>query len=50
MIERVFGRPLEEVFEDFPNEPLGIGAVAQVRSLIGVGVQATHAHLSCVLL
>lgn len=30
VIERVFGRPCEEVFEDFPDEPLGIGAVAQV--------------------
>lgn len=30
VIERVFGRPCDEVFEDFPDEPLGIGAVAQV--------------------
>jgi aarF domain-containing kinase len=30
VIESVFGRPFDEVFEDFPDEPLGIGAVAQV--------------------
>ena len=30
VIERVFGKPFDEIFEDFPNEPLGIGAVAQV--------------------
>ncbi|PWN45609.1 ABC1-domain-containing protein [Ceraceosorus guamensis] len=30
VIERVFGKPFDEIFEEFPHEPLGIGAVAQV--------------------
>lgn len=30
MIERVFGKPFDQIFEHFPEEPLGIGAVAQV--------------------
>ncbi|UZJ51109.1 hypothetical protein CBS101457_000429 [Exobasidium rhododendri] len=30
VIERVFGKSFEEIFEEFPKEPLGIGAVAQV--------------------
>ncbi|KAL9934522.1 hypothetical protein V8E36_006297 [Tilletia maclaganii] len=30
VLERVFGRPFEEIFEEFEHEPLGIGAVAQV--------------------
>lgn len=33
VIENVFGRPFDEVFEHFPDEPLGIGAVAQVSEL-----------------
>lgn len=30
VIERVFGRKFEDIFEEFGEEPLGIGAVAQV--------------------
>ncbi|KAK0552516.1 hypothetical protein OC845_001660 [Tilletia horrida] len=30
VLERVFGRPFDEIFEEFEEEPLGIGAVAQV--------------------
>ncbi|SNX84075.1 related to aminoglycoside acetyltransferase regulator from P. stuartii [Melanopsichium pennsylvanicum] len=30
VIERVFGRPFDEIFEEFGHEPMGIGAVAQV--------------------
>lgn len=34
VIEKVFGRPFDEIFEHFPDEPLGIGAVAQVYKAI----------------
>jgi hypothetical protein len=30
VIEAVFQRPLEEVFEEFEEKPIGIGAIAQV--------------------
>ena len=30
VIERVFGRKFDEIFEEFQHEPMGIGAVAQV--------------------
>lgn len=30
VIERVFGRPFDDIFEEFGETPLGIGAVAQV--------------------
>ncbi|KAE8223675.1 hypothetical protein CF319_g3326 [Tilletia indica] len=30
VLERVFARPFDEIFEEFAKEPLGIGAVAQV--------------------
>lgn len=29
-IERAFGMPFEEIFEEFNEEPLGVGAIAQV--------------------
>lgn len=44
VIQRVFGKPFEEIFEYFPDEPLGIGAVAQVSSplhLYGSGILLT---------
>jgi aarF domain-containing kinase len=31
VIERVFGRPFDEVFEVFEESPIGVGAIAQVR-------------------
>lgn len=30
VIERVFQKPFEEVFEKFDEEPIGTGAIAQV--------------------
>lgn len=30
VIERIFQRPFDEIFEEFGHEPMGIGAVAQV--------------------
>lgn len=30
VLERIFQRPLDEIFEEFPYQPMGIGAVAQV--------------------
>lgn len=29
-IERAFGRPFDEIFEEFQEKPLGVGAIAQV--------------------
>ena len=30
VIERVFQRPFEDVFEEFDETPIGVGAIAQV--------------------
>lgn len=33
VIERVFQRPFDQVFEEFDGKPIGTGAIAQVQSL-----------------
>lgn len=33
VLERAFGKSFDEIFVEFDEEPLGIGAVAQVRCI-----------------
>lgn len=37
VVERVFGRKFDDVFETFEKEPIGCGAIAQVRSAFWAG-------------
>ena len=32
VLERIFGRPLDQIFEYIEEAPIGTGAIAQVRS------------------
>lgn len=32
VIERVFGKHFDEIFEEFDHTPIGVGAIAQVSS------------------
>ena len=34
VIEHIFQRPFDEVFEEFNETPIGAGAIAQVRTTI----------------
>ena len=39
VIEKIFQRPFEEVFEEFDETPMGSGAIAQVRRTQDVAEQ-----------
>ena len=46
VLEKAFKKPFDEIFDEFDETPMGIGAVAQVSDDVGIASNTAKAHLA----